>query len=330
MQYKYLGRTGIKVSQLCLGTMTFGAEADEDTSAALFSMARDAGINCFDCADIYAQGRSESILGELMASCRDEIVLASKCYFPNGDDVNARGASRYHLIAAVESSLRRLKTDRIDLYYVHHYDSHTHLDETLRALDDLVSEGKILYPAASNFSAWQTVKATERQRAAGWARLACIQPMYNLLKRQAEVEILPMAAHESLGVFTYSPLAGGLLSGKYAGAKKPQAARLRDNPMYRTRYADSDYFTAAEKFSQLVGQWGLPATAVAIAWVAAHPAVTAAIVGARSKHQLADCLHAATLELTEERYQALCQLTPEPPLATDRGEERTRENYHRR
>jgi aryl-alcohol dehydrogenase-like predicted oxidoreductase len=209
MRTVYLGRTGCQVSQLGFGTMSFGGDADERTSAALFRRCRDAGINLFDCADVYQDGRAEEILGRLMRGQRDELVITSKAYFPTGPDVNARGASRRHLVSAVEASLQRLDTDRIDLYFIHRFDRHTPLEETLRALDDLVRAGKILYPAASNFAAWQVAKAIGISARHGWARFECIQPMYNLVKRQAEVEILPLAASEEIGVVSYSPLRSG-------------------------------------------------------------------------------------------------------------------------
>ena len=199
MQYKLLGKTGVSVSTLCFGTMSFGGDADEPTSAALFNRCREAGINFFDCANGYAGGRSEEIFGRLIAPCRDEVVITSKVYFPTGRISTPRGASRRHIRAAVEASLKRLNTDYLDIYFIHHFDDATPMEETLRALDDLVRAGKILYPAASNFAAWQVAKALGVSAKQGWARFECIQPMYNLTKRQAEVELLPMAQSEQAG-----------------------------------------------------------------------------------------------------------------------------------
>ena len=156
MEYRFLGRTGIKVSQLCFGTMSFGGDADEKTSADMFSLCRDRGINFFDCANVYSSGRAESILGDLISGCRNEVVITTKCYFPSGTDVNAGGASRYHIMSAVEASLKRLHTDHIDLFFIHRFDDTVPLEETLRAIDDLIRQGKILYAGASNFTAWQT------------------------------------------------------------------------------------------------------------------------------------------------------------------------------
>ena len=186
MEYRTLGKTGVQVSRLCFGTMSFGGDADEATSAAMFQRCREVGINFFDCANVYNQGRAEEILGRLIASCRDEIVLTSKVNGKMGTDVNARGLSRRHIMLAVEGSLRRLGTDRLDLYFAHAFDSVAAMEETLRAFDDLVRQGKILYPAVSNWAAWQIALALGVSAREHLARFECIQPMYNLVKRQAE------------------------------------------------------------------------------------------------------------------------------------------------
>lgn len=323
MEYKFLGDTGIKVSALCFGCMSFGGDADESTSGEMFHAGRDKGINFFDTADVYQAGRSEEILGRLIKDCRDELVIASKGYFPMGKDVNARGASRYHIQAAVDASLQRLQTDRIDVYYIHRFDDFTPLEETLRVLDDLVRDGKILYPAASNFAGWQVAKAIGISEKKGWARFQCIQPMYNLAKRQAEVEILPQAQAENLGVFPYNPLGGGLLTGKYGVGRKPEAGRLVDNRMYNTRYSIPWMFETAENFTTFSREHGYSPASLAVAWVAAHPAVTAPIVGARNLEQLQGSLGALDIEMTDALYQQVSALSPEPPPATDRNEERT-------
>lgn len=321
MRYVPLGSTGVKVSELCFGTMSFGGIADEETSAAMFAACRDAGVNHFDCADVYVKGRSEEILGRLLDGCRDDVVLATKAYFPTGDGPNDRGASRYHLVRAVEASLRRLGTDRIDVYYIHRFDDQTPLEETLCALDDLVTAGKILYPAASNFAAWQVAKAIGISHTEGLVPFACIQPMYNLVKRQAEVELLPMAACAGLGVFPYSPLGGGLLSGKYGVSRRPASGRIVENEMYKVRYGAERNFEIAEAFTALANEVGTHPVSLAIAWVGAHPAVTAPIVGARDVDQLRPALAAADVSLSDELYERLSALSPTPPPATDRTEE---------
>ncbi len=327
MEYKFLGKTGVKVSSLCFGTMSFGGDADRDTSAQLYRICRDAGINFFDCANVYAGGKSEEILGELIQNHRDEVIITSKVYFPTGEDVNARGASRRHIMRSVEASLKRLHTDWIDVYFIHRFDDYTDLEQTLRALDDLVEQGKILYPAASNFAAWQVMKALGISRQHGWATIEVIQPMYNLAKRQAEVEILPMAQAEELAVIPYSPLGGGLLSGKYGTRKKPPSGRLVENKMYQTRYGDPALYILAERFSELAKSYGYEPAALAVAWVASHPAVTAPIIGARNPEQLQQILRCLEIEMTPELRAEISALSPEPPPATDRNEERTPYQY---
>jgi len=326
MEYRFLGRTGVKVSKLGFGTMSFGADADEAESQTLFARCRDAGINFFDCADVYAKGRSEEILGRLVASCRDEIVLTTKAYFPTSEDPNARGSSRFHLVRAVEASLRRLGTDRIDVFFLHRHDDMTPLEETLRALETLVQQGKILYPAVSNFAAWQTAKALGIAERLGLSPVVAIQPMYNLLKRQAEVEILPLAQAEQLAVLTYSPLAGGLLTGKYGVDKRPEGGRLVDNAMYKTRYGAPSYYQTAEALNVLAAEHGVHPATLAVAWVAAQPGVTAPIIGARNLRQLEASLAAADFALSRDLCARIGALSEAPPPATDRNEEATATN----
>ena len=327
MDFRFLAGTGVRVSRLGFGTMSFGGDADAATSKALFAACRDAGINFFDTADVYNKGRSEEILGGLIASCRDEVVIASKAYFPTSKDVNARGSSRYHLVRAVEASLKRLNTERIDVFFLHRFDDAMPLEETLFALDLLVRDGKILYPAASNFSAWQAAKALGIAERRGFAPIVAMQPMYNLAKRQAEVEILPLALAENLAVIPYSPLGGGLFSGKYGAFVRPSSGRLVENAMYQTRYGDKGNYEVAERFSALARRQGHHPASLAIAWVAAHPAVTAPLIGSRNLEQLRPCLAALEIEITSELYQEISALSPAPPPATDRNEERSAHNY---
>lgn len=322
MEYKLLGKTGVKVSSLCFGVMSFGGDADEPTSAAMFNRCREAGINFFDCANSYAGGRSEEILGRLIAPCREEVIITSKVYSQTGPDINARGASRRNIRNAIEASLRRLNTDYIDIYFLHHFDPETPIEESLRALDDLVRDGKILYPAASNFAAWQVAKALGISAKEGRARFECIQPMYNLVKRQAEVELLPLAQSEQLGVITYSPLGGGLLSGKYSSKDRPASGRLVENQMYQTRYGEPSYYETAERFTNFAREHGVEPASLAVAWVASHPAVTAPIIGARTLNQLEGSLKALDIKMTPELRAEVSALSPEPPPATDRTEER--------
>ncbi len=327
MNYRFLGNTGVKVSELCFGTMSFGGDADEETSAAMYRRCRDAGINFFDCADVYNGGRAEEILGKLIAGSREELVLTTKVYFPTGADVNARGASRKHIIHAVEASLKRLGVDYIDIYFIHRFDDFTPLPEVLRALDDLVRQGKILYPAASNFSAWQTAKALGISAMQSWARFECLQPMYNLVKRQAEVEILPLAQSENLAVIPYSPLGGGLLTGKYSLGKRPDTGRLVENKMYITRYNADWVYEVAGKFTEFAQNHGFDPASLAVAWVGSHPGITAPIIGARNLKQLEGSLGSLNIPITPELRAEVSALSPEPPPATDRNEEKTQFNF---
>ena len=330
MEYKVLGNTGVEVSELCLGTMTFGGAADEKESASMFKLSRDAGINFFDCANVYESGRSEEILGKLMANSREQLIITSKAYFPTSDDVNARGGTRKHIMTAVNDSLKRLKTDYIDFYFLHRFDDFTPLEETLRTLEDLVCHGKVLYLGASNFAAWQVTKSLGITAKNGWSQFKCIQPMYNLVKRQAEVEIFPMALSENIGVISYSPLGGGLLTGKYGIKKRPKAGRLIENKMYEKRYGDPKVFKIAEKFSHLAKDQNLSPISLAVAWVASHPAVTAPIIGGRNSKQLKESLKSVDIKMTKKLRNIISALSPDPPIATDRNEEQTIYNYGQR
>ena len=320
MEYRPLGRTGVQVSALCFGTMSFGGDADEETAARMYAAGRDAGINFFDTADTYNKGGSERTLGRLMQGHRDELVIATKCYNPQGDDINARGASRRHVTRTVEASLERLDTDRVDVLFLHQFDSRTPIDEQMRALEDLVRSGKVLYPAVSNYAAWQTVVALAVQERHGWARLEVIEPMYNLVKRQAEVEILPMAQAHEIAVIPYSPTGGGLLSGKYA-AGGANAGRLHTNTMYTARYGEEWMHEVAARFAAFCKERGLHPVSAAVAWVGAHPGVTAPIIGARNLEQLRASLDSVSVDMTPALRTEISALSRTPPPATDRLEE---------
>ncbi|WP_239614831.1 aldo/keto reductase [Cohnella mopanensis] len=325
MKYKSVGKTGIKVSELCFGTMSFGGNADKETSKKLFHRCLDKGINFFDSANVYSGGVAEEILGELIAGNRDELVITSKAGFPTGTDVNARGASRRHLFLSVEQSLQRLKTDRVEFYFIHRFDSLTAIEETVRALDDLQKQGKILYPAVSNWAAWQIAKALGISAKEGLAGFELIQPMYNLVKRQAEVEILPLAESEQLGVISYSPLGGGLLTGKYGVDKRPASGRLVDQSNYTKRYEEGVYFDIADRFSAYSRERDVHPATLAVAWVLSNPAITAPIIGARNVEQLEPSLAAVDLDFTAEWRGEITALSIDPPLATDRSEEAVKE-----
>lgn len=321
MDYRTLGRTGIEVSRLCMGTMSFGGDADEEMAAAMYRRCRDAGINFFDCANVYAGGRSEEILGRLIAGSREEIVLTSKVGVDTGRGINAGGLSRRHITSEVDNSLRRLNTDRIDIYFVHLFDPDTPIAETLRALDGLVRQGKVVHLGVSNWAAWQMATALGISARESLARFECFQPMYSLVKRQAEVEILPLALAEQVAVTPYSPTGAGLLTGKYSMDGKPESGRLVDNQLYSTRYGVPSYYEIAEQFSEHARTRGLHPATLAVAWVMSHPAVTAPIIGARNVDQLKASLAAVDVDMTPEWRAEISALSIQPPPATDRLEE---------
>ncbi|MCB0633106.1 MAG: aldo/keto reductase [Saprospiraceae bacterium] len=320
MQYKNVGRSGLKVSSLCFGTMTFGDVSDEATSSAVYSACRDKGINFFDCANVYAKGQSEEILGRLCKGHREEVVLATKGYFPMGEDVNARGASRFHLTKALEGSLKRLGTDYVDIYYIHHFDESTPLEESLSTLNDFVRQGKVLYLGLSNFAAWQIMKAQSICDLSGYAPITCLQPMYSLLKRQVESEILPMAISEGFGVFSYSPLGGGYLTGKYLTDEG--SGRFDTSKMYQQRYEAETNLNTVRSFVAFAKENNYHPVTLAIAWAAGHPGLSAPIVGARNKEQLKPVLDVIDFEMTAELRETLSGFSLAPALATDREEER--------
>ncbi|MGP1394917.1 MAG: aldo/keto reductase [Inquilinaceae bacterium] len=321
MQYVSLGRTGVQVSRLCFGTMSFGGDADEAESGRMFAACRDAGINFFDCANVYSNGRAEEILGRLMAKERDDLVITSKCASVMGAGANDGGASRRHIALSVEASLKRLGTDRLDVFFMHRWDGKTALEETLRGLEDVVRAGKVLYVGASNYAAWQVARALGISERQGWARFDVLQPMYSLVKRQAEVEILPLAEAENIGVITYSPVGGGLLSGKYRPDAKPETGRIIDNAMYAKRYDQDWMVETAAAFTERAKRLGVHPVSLAVAWVAAHPGVTCPIVGARNVDQLKAALGAVDIDMTPALRAEIAALSRTPAPATDRTEE---------
>ncbi len=318
MAMKLLGRTGIHVSPLCFGTMSSGGDADEATSAALYKAVRDRGINFLDCADAYQQGRAEEILGRLMAHERDDLVITTKCHASMGPDVNKGGLSRRHITSALEASLKRLGTDRVEVLFIHKWEDEPPMDVQLRAIEDLVRAGKVLHVGVSNWAAWQVQKGLGLAALNQWQPIDVVQPMYNLVKRQAEVEILPQARDAGLGVITYSPVGGGLLSGKY---RSGGAGRIADNPMYAARYPEGRMRDIAAAFADKADAMGVHPVTLAVAWVKSNPDITCPIIGARSVEQLSPSLEALAFELSADQRDEVSALSPAPPPATDRLEE---------
>jgi aryl-alcohol dehydrogenase-like predicted oxidoreductase len=331
MQTRRLGRTGLKVSEVCLGTMTFGFQCDEKTSFAIMNKAADHGVFFLDTADVYpvppspeTAGRTEEIVGKWLEGKRDRFVLATKCRMRVGHDANDEGLSRRHIMQAVEASLRRLRTDYIDLYQPHSPDPETPLEETLRALDDLVCQGKVRYLGCSNYPAWQVALALGISGRAGWARFECVQPHYNLLYREIENELLPLCRHEGLGVIAYNPLAGGFLTGRYQqpGSAPPTGTRFalgKTGDLYRDRYWQEAQFEAVRRLQEFLKPRGKTLLQVALKWVLEQPGVSAAIVGASRPEQLDQSLAAIDLELDDQVKEA-CNLAwyslPRPVKAT--------------
>lgn len=313
-----LGRTGLKVSAVCLGTMTFGVQCDEATSFAILDRAAGGGVTFLDTADCYpvpvslaAAGRTEEILGRWLRGRRERFVVATKGFFPMGPGPNDRGNSRRHLLAAVEASLRRLQTDYVDLYQVHAFDPETPIEETLRALEDIVRSGKARYAGASNFLAWELASALVAGERLALAPLASIQPRYNLLHRDIELDLLPLCREHGLGVIVYNPLAGGLPSGKHRAGEEPAPHTRFGKGMgataetYRKRYWREETLAAVESLKAFFTPRGKALPAVAVAWVLAQPGISAAIVGATHPDQLAATLAGARTSLDPEERAEL-------------------------
>lgn len=322
MEYRQLGRSGLKVSALSLGTMTFGGKGnfaktgDTDLEGARrqVDMALDAGINLFDTADIYSNGASEEILGQALKGKRDRVLVATKARFRMGEEINDAGLSRYHLIRAAEVSLKRLGTDHIDLYQLHQWDGLTPLDETLEALDTLVRSGKVRYVGVSNFSAWHLMKAMGIAALEKFIAPVSQQIHYSLESRDAEYELIPATIDQQLGVLVWSPLAGGLLSGKYQrGKPTPEGTRQLANWGEPPIRDEERLYDIIEVLVGIAETHGVSAAQVALAWLLGRKGVTSLIVGARTDAQLADNLKAADLVLTADERASLDKVS-QPPL----------------
>ena len=311
MQYKKMGRTGLKVSTICLGTMTYGSQVAEKESIDIIESALAAGVNFLDTADAYIDGRSEEIVGKALKGKRQSVVLATKVENKVGPGVNDAGLSRKHIMQGIEDSLRRLGTDYIDLYYVHKPDYDTPIEETLRALDDLVHQGKARYIACSNFHAWRLCKALWVSDLHRLARFDCIQPPYNLLTRDIEYELLPLCASEGVGVCVYNPLAGGLLTGKHHPNKPPAEgtrfalpyetrAHGQIGSIYSERYWSAANFEAVASLEKIAREHGRSLPQFALAWILSKEVITSAICGATSLKHLEQNIGAADIELSEE------------------------------
>ncbi len=314
MEYRQLGSSGLKISSLTLGTMTFGGggkfanvgSTDVQGGRRQIDMCRDAGVNMIDTADVYSAGASEEIVGEVLEGRRDDFLLATKVRFAMGEDPNMEGLSRHHIIEGCEASLRRLRTDHIDLYQVHEWDGLTPLEETLGALEQLVDSGKVRYIGVSNYSGWQLMKALGISERGRLPRFVSQQIYYSLQERSAEYELLPLAVDQGLGTLVWSPLAGGLLSGKYRRDQQaPEGSRHVTEWNEPPVYDENKLYDTIEVLVEVAGGHGVSAAQVALAWLLTRPSVSSIVVGARTDEQLADNLRAAELTLTEEEIRRL-------------------------
>lgn len=328
MRMRRLGSTGLKVSEICLGTMTFGHQCDEETSFAIMDKAAEHGVTFFDTADVYpvppspdTAGSTEEIVGSWLQGQRDKFVLATKCRLRVGYGVNDEGLSRVHIMRAVEDSLRRLKTDYIDLYQAHSPDPETPLEETLRAFDDLVRHGKVRYIGCSNYAAWQVALGLGISEKFNLAKFVSVQPRYNLLYREVETELFPFCMDQGIGIICYNPLAGGMLTGKYRGETDPSngtrfALGGATGQLYRERYWHQAQFDAVERLGQFCDSHGKTMAQLAIAWVLAQPAITSAIVGASKPEQLTHTLTAVNYAIDAQELEICNDLwlsIPRPP-----------------
>ena len=322
MHHVRLGRTGLPVSRLCLGTMTFGLQCDEKTSFAILDRAAAGGITFLDTSDVYpvggnleTVGRTEEILGRWLEGRRQDFVVATKCFGAMGPRPWDQGLSRKHILEAIEASLRRLRTDHVDLYQLHHPDPNTPIDESLRALDDVVRAGKARYVGCSNYFAYQVARALGRSELRGLARFDCVQPRYNLLFRQVERELLPLCAEDGLGVIPYNPIAGGLLSGKHKREAGPAPGTRFTHPTagarYRERYWHDRELDTVDALRRLAAEAGMSMAQMAVAWVLANSVITAPIVGASRPEQLDDALAAVDKGLDAGLKARLDDLTHE-------------------
>jgi aryl-alcohol dehydrogenase-like predicted oxidoreductase len=317
MEYRRLGRHGLEVPALCLGTMTFGLQVDEKVSFSILDKAADNRLNFLDTADAYPLGGTAETLGETEAIIgrwikqrgrRDDLVIATKCFAPTGRRPNNRGLSRHHIIASIEASLRRLQTDYVDIYQSHGFDPDVPIEESLRAFDDLVTAGKVRYAACSNYPAWRLADAIATAERLGMAGYTSVQPRYNLLYREIETELLPLVRHHGLGVLVYNPLAGGFLSGKYKQGQDPEAGTRftlgTAADRYQARYWHDSQFQAVESLKAIVEGMDLSMVSVSVAWVLRQPGVTSAIIGASRPEQLDANLNALNIEFNDELLEA--------------------------
>lgn len=319
MEYKKLGKTGMKVSNLSLGTMAFGRWIDEYASGDILDVALDSGINLIDTANFYGKGQdeeflrgtgeSEEIIGRWMKGKREQVILATKVGLPMGNGANDWGSSRFHIMRELENSLKRLQTDYIDLYQIHKFDPETPVEETLAALSDLVRQGKVRYIGCSNYAAWQMAKASGISRLYGFEEFVSSQSQYNLLSREAEAELIPYCLSEGTGLLVYSPMARGMLSGKYGSRESlPEDSRAAKGEKLIQRYFTEEKFEQVSKYKELVEEQEVNLSQFSLAWILNQPAVTSAIVGASKVHHVTEAAQVSDWKWTKELMEKVNEI----------------------
>jgi aryl-alcohol dehydrogenase-like predicted oxidoreductase len=327
MEYRRIGRSGLKVSEICLGTMTFGASVEEAEAIRIVELALDGGINFFDTADAYNGGRSEEMLGKALKGRRRDAVVATKFFNPMGPGPNDSGMSRVHIMNAIEDSLQRLQMDYVDIYYIHHVDAQTPLEEMLRAVDDLVHQGKVRYIACSNYQAWRLCEALWISETNNLARFECYQPQYSLVVRDIEQELVPLCMRKGLGIVTWGPMAGGFLTGKYKpGQRLLPGTRSEEQWAWMPRFFASNADETLKTLLEVTDELGRTPAQVALRWVLERPGVAAVIAGVRTPEQLRDNLGATGWRLEGEALHRLTEVSHLP----DRYPESFEKNMHER
>jgi len=320
MKMRFLGKSGIKVSEVCLGTMTFGSNSrmkqigsvDQQAADKIVAMALDGGINFFDTADLYSEGQSEEILGKALGKRRKDIILATKVRNRMGPGPNDIGLSRHHILEGCEASLKRLGTDYIDLYLVHRWDPSRPLEETMRVLDDLVRQGKVRYIGCSNFAGWQLMKAMAISDKHNWEKFVAFQGLYSLIARDLEYELAPLCVDQGLGILTWSPLGGGLLSGKYRrGQPRPKGARLSDSS---TIANEQKVYDIVDELDMAAAAHHGTITQAALNYLLCKPGVSSVVVGIRTPEQMADNLETTEWEMSPEEVSKLDKISKPPPV----------------
>lgn len=313
MEYRRMGRSGLKVSEICLGTMTFGHGTDQAEATRIVNLAFDAGVTFFDTANTYGNSESEVLLGNALKGRRREAIVATKFFNPSGPGPNDSGMSRVHIMQAIEDSLRRLQMDYVDIYYIHHVDIQTPLEEMLRALDDLVHQGKVRYIACSNYEAWRLMEALWISDSKGLARFECYQPQYSLVVRDIEEEIIPVCQYKGLGVVVWSPLGGGFLTGKYKpGERTAAGTRSEEGWAYPQRYFAPNADETLAELVKVAAELGRSPAQTANRWVLEQPAITSAIIGARTVEQARDNLLAGGWKMPADALEQLNKVSALP------------------